>query len=243
MKQKVLTKLFVMISNWRKPSDFHRFYKNISALWGLKGWTLNSVITGSRLNIQLIWWSSSMSADANCTRQRPLSGVLYVRLLPADIRRHGSTTPDKRDRRNNTPRMNISWRCNSACVISDRRMDMSDWWRHGAPVTSESRIVTSQHTQNMCITIVQCWTNVEDVGPTLYKCYTHVLCLLGWPASLCSLLGFGPIFNLYCVHFRWTWVTWPAVGSDVELEQHRLRHAVMRYVKWKDKSPHSDIEN
>ena len=26
---------------------------------------------------------------------------------------------------------------------------------------------------------VQCWTNVEDVGPTLYKCYTNVLCLLG----------------------------------------------------------------
>ena len=29
---------------------------------------------------------------------------------------------------------------------------------------------------------MQCWTNVEDVedvGPTLYKCYTNVLCLLG----------------------------------------------------------------
>ena len=26
---------------------------------------------------------------------------------------------------------------------------------------------------------LQCWTNVEDVGPTLYKCYTNVLCLLG----------------------------------------------------------------
>ena len=25
----------------------------------------------------------------------------------------------------------------------------------------------------------QCWSNVEDVGPTLYKCYTNVLCLLG----------------------------------------------------------------
>ena len=24
---------------------------------------------------------------------------------------------------------------------------------------------------------MQCWTNVEDVGPTLYKCYTNVLCL------------------------------------------------------------------
>ena len=26
---------------------------------------------------------------------------------------------------------------------------------------------------------MQCWTNVEDVGPTLYKCYTNVLRLLG----------------------------------------------------------------
>ena len=26
---------------------------------------------------------------------------------------------------------------------------------------------------------MQCWTNVEDVGPTLHKCYTNVLCLLG----------------------------------------------------------------
>ena len=32
---------------------------------------------------------------------------------------------------------------------------------------------------NICITFVQCWTNVEYVGPTLYKCYTKKLCLLG----------------------------------------------------------------
>ena len=25
----------------------------------------------------------------------------------------------------------------------------------------------------------QCWTNVEDGGPTLYKCNKNVLCLLG----------------------------------------------------------------
>ena len=32
---------------------------------------------------------------------------------------------------------------------------------------------------NICRTFVQCWNNVEDVGPTLYKCSTKVLCLLG----------------------------------------------------------------
>ena len=41
-------------------------------------------------------------------------------------------------------------------------------------------INTSQQTQNICMTFIQCWANVEDVGPTLYKCYTNVLCLLGW---------------------------------------------------------------
>ena len=29
------------------------------------------------------------------------------------------------------------------------------------------------------MTFVQCWINVEDVGPALYKCYTNVFCLLG----------------------------------------------------------------
>ena len=40
-------------------------------------------------------------------------------------------------------------------------------------------IVTAQQTQNICITFIQCWTNVEDVGSMLFKYYTNVLCLLG----------------------------------------------------------------
>ena len=31
----------------------------------------------------------------------------------------------------------------------------------------------------MCMTFVRCRTNVFDVGPTLYKCHTNVLCLMG----------------------------------------------------------------
>ena len=34
-------------------------------------------------------------------------------------------------------------------------------------------------TQNICKTFIQCWTNVENVGPSLYKCYTNILRLLG----------------------------------------------------------------
>ena len=37
----------------------------------------------------------------------------------------------------------------------------------------------TQQTQNICITFVQRRPNVFDVGPTLYKYYTNVLCLLG----------------------------------------------------------------
>ena len=38
---------------------------------------------------------------------------------------------------------------------------------------------TVQATLNICIIFVQRRPNVFDVGPTLYKCYTNVLCLLG----------------------------------------------------------------
>ena len=41
----------------------------------------------------------------------------------------------------------------------------------------------SQQTQNICITFVQRRPNVFDVGPTLYKCYKNVLCLLGLNAA------------------------------------------------------------
>ena len=40
--------------------------------------------------------------------------------------------------------------------------------------------IPSRQTQYICITFVQRRANAFDVGPTLYKCYTNVLCLLGW---------------------------------------------------------------
>ena len=39
--------------------------------------------------------------------------------------------------------------------------------------------VLSQQTQNICITFIQRWPSVFDVGPTLYKCYKDILRLLG----------------------------------------------------------------
>ena len=46
----------------------------------------------------------------------------------------------------------------------------------GAKVVSPT---LTQQTQNICITSVQRRPNIFDVGPTLYKCYTNSLCLLG----------------------------------------------------------------
>ena len=43
----------------------------------------------------------------------------------------------------------------------------------------------SQQIQNICITFRQRRPNVFDVGPTLYKCYTNVLCLLVSLSSYC----------------------------------------------------------
>ena len=59
---------------------------------------------------------------------------------------------------------------------------------HGDPDTRTEYITTGQSSpKNICITFVQWWANVEDVGPTLYKCYANVLCLLG----LWSFLSWG----------------------------------------------------
>ena len=33
--------------------------------------------------------------------------------------------------------------------------------------------------KNICITFVQCWSNVSAVGPTLYKCYTKRFAFTG----------------------------------------------------------------
>ena len=38
--------------------------------------------------------------------------------------------------------------------------------------------------QYICKIFVKRWSNVFDVGPALYKCYTNVLCLLGSPSNL-----------------------------------------------------------
>ena len=68
-----------------------------------------------------------------------------------------------------------------------------------------------QWTQNICITFVQRWTNVEDVGSTMYKCYTNVSRLLGqwisWisaPSKLITSRGNARFANILSqqIHFE-----------------------------------------
>ena len=48
---------------------------------------------------------------------------------------------------------------------------MASWWATFCNVAD-----LAQQKQNICITFVQRRHNVFDVGPTLHKCYTNVLC-------------------------------------------------------------------
>ena len=80
------------------------------------------------------------------------------------------------------------------------------------PLTQQTRDV--QPMLVYCIIFIQCWPSVFDAGPTLYKYYTNVLCLLsykhsmfarvvmmafrGWPLS--SLTGCG-WRRIQCTHW------------------------------------------
>ena len=54
--------------------------------------------------------------------------------------------------------------------------------------------------------LIQCWTNVEDVGPTLYKGYTNALCLLGrWTFPQCWF-NVGPASHKFVPTLKQHWV-------------------------------------
>ena len=57
-----------------------------------------------------------------------------------------------------------------------RRYWPAMWWCEPSETRYDAAFPV---TQNICITFIQCWTNVFNVGPTLYNCYTNVSCLLG----------------------------------------------------------------
>ena len=79
-------------------------------------------------------------------------------------------------------------------------------------LTLQSEVIfraLAQSTQNICITFVQCWTNVEEIGPALYIWYTNVLCLLVeegligkcWKMSLMSDIRERDMKDLMCTNY------------------------------------------
>ena len=62
---------------------------------------------------------------------------------------------------------------------------------------------------------MQCWTNVEDVGPTLYKCYTNVLCLLGRRTFFQTLYIYSMLVQCWasvadvCLALKQHWINVP----------------------------------
>ena len=71
----------------------------------------------------------------------------------------------------------------------------------------------TQQTQNIFITFVHCGTNVEDVWPTLYKCYTNVLCLLG-KHSPPSFLHFILMHTYYYLNWLISLMSWVLSQTD-----------------------------
>ena len=68
---------------------------------------------------------------------------------------------------------------------------------------------------------VQCWTNVEDVGSTLYKCYTNVLSLLGRRTFFQTLYICAMLVQCWAsvadvgltLKQRWVSVCWSSIQS------------------------------
>ena len=67
--------------------------------------------------------------------------------------------------------------------------------------------------RNICITFIQCWASVEDVGPTLYNCFTNDLCFPGMGVChfvLCSCFSFeaGKLLQDTLSHQAKDYQTW-----------------------------------
>ena len=68
------------------------------------------------------------------------------------------------------------------------------------PVCAKKPATIQANTKHLYITFIQRRPNVSDVGPTLHKCYTNVLCLLGcrdsWQSSS-ALVAFFISISVY----------------------------------------------
>ena len=83
---------------------------------------------------------------------------------------------------------------------------------------------------------VQCWTNVEDVGPTLYKCYTNVLCLLGrrtfsQTLYICAMLVqcWASVADVgLTLKQRWVSVRWSSIQSYNQVTSSTTLYCILK---------------
>ena len=83
---------------------------------------------------------------------------------------------------------------------------------------------------------VQCWTNVEDVGPTLNKCYTNVLCLLGrrtfsQTLYICAMLVqcWASVADVgLTLKQRWVSVRWSSIQSYNQVTSSTTLYCILK---------------
>ena len=110
-------------------------------------------------------------------------GTVHLMLPPSTRRLALNVVVASQQTQHNEPTLALHWpigcdagpsfgqHClNVACFVEE-----ICWW------------LPMQCAQNICITFIQCWTNVENVGPMLNKCYINGVCLLGWTFFVCIL--------------------------------------------------------
>ena len=83
-------------------------------------------------------------------------------------------------------------------VISDCKLPINIYTDSNQKCFLSSRIPVN--TKHLHITFIQCCTNVEDGGPTLYKCYANALCLLGCLSYLSSLWLLNLLSSIWAGH-------------------------------------------
>ena len=108
--------------------------------------------------------------------------ILNMRFIPkASLRASSQITAssyihDKLERHlwvNNSKHFALAPTWSLACKQTD--CITAGIWKLLDPKSLYWKSVNTKHLYDF----MQCWTNVENVGPTLYKCYKNVLCLLG----------------------------------------------------------------
>ena len=111
-------------------------------------------------------------------RPRPYSIItLNMRFIPkASLRASSKITASsyilERHPVNNSKHFALAPNWSLACKQTD--CITAGIWKLLDPKSLYWHSVNTKHLYDF----MQCWTNVENVWPTLYKCYTNVLCLL-----------------------------------------------------------------